>query len=168
MLKSAVNARSVAIMEQKLLAEYTMAYVFDLGASFKIYECDLGPTTTIHFAVPVDTHQLSPTELDKLGEEALRLRDSFQKRLQDKRWKLKDVAIATTINHGMMQCGLLQLTPSRRAELIQQYGDEQITINPDADTAIKAKDWIDYLDDHDLIDPDVLKSVRPTDQVSEN
>lgn len=157
----------IAVTEFRLLLGYTVACLFDLGANIQICEANLGPKTTIHFAYKVGIAKLTPAELDKLGESALKCRDDFKKLLAEKNWALTDTAIATTFEETSVSVGLLKLTAERRQQLIQQYGDQASTIAPDDNEAIKQRDWTQYLWDKGLISFEQLKAVGATDQISE-
>lgn len=105
--------------ERQLLTEYTIACLFDMGLSIQLCEADLAPNITVHFAMPIDSTTLPADRLDQLGEEGLKLRDSFLGKLPEG-LDIKEAAIAVQLIQGQnLSLGIIRLPMEKRFELLK-------------------------------------------------
>jgi hypothetical protein len=119
MMNNCKTPQDFANYERQLLTEYTIACLFDMGLSIQLCEADLAPNVTVHFAMSVDSTTLPADRLDQLGQEGVKLRDSFLQKLPES-LSIKDAAIAVQLIQGKnLSIGIIKLPIEKRLELLK-------------------------------------------------
>jgi D-serine dehydratase len=121
-MKDCQTPQDFANVERQLLTEYTVACLFDMGMSIQLCEAELAPNITVHFAIAADSTTLSADRLDQLGEQGVKLRDEFLKKLPEG-LSTKEAAIAVQLIQGEnLSIGIIKLPQEKRLELLSNTG----------------------------------------------